>query len=41
VVWALLAPFAVVLIYLVLLPVFRRVANRQSTAPPAAEAGVA
>ena len=41
VVWALLAPFAVGLIYLVLLPVFRRVVNRQATTPPAAEAHAA
>jgi uncharacterized protein (DUF2062 family) len=39
VVWALLAPFAIGLIYLVLLPVFRRVVNRQT--PPAVEASVA
>ena len=38
VVWAILAPFAVGLIYLVLLPIFRRVVNRQTTTPPAAEA---
>ena len=41
VVWAILAPFAVGLIYLVLLPVFRRVVNRQATTPPAAEAHAA
>jgi uncharacterized protein (DUF2062 family) len=41
VVWALLAPFAVGLIYFVLLPIFRRVANRQSTSPPTAEARAA
>jgi hypothetical protein len=41
VVWALLAPFAVGLIYLVLLPIFRRAANRQTAAPPAAEASAA
>jgi len=41
VVWALLAPFAVGLIYLVLLPIFRRVANRQSTTPPTPEAQAA
>lgn len=41
VVWALLAPFAVGLIYLVLLPIFRRVANRQTAVPPASEASVA
>jgi uncharacterized protein (DUF2062 family) len=35
VVWALLAPFAVGLIYLALLPIFRRVASRQSTSPSA------
>jgi uncharacterized protein (DUF2062 family) len=41
VVWALLAPFAVGLIYLVLLLIFRRVSNRQSTTPPTAEAQAA
>jgi len=41
VVWALLAPFAVGLIYLVLLPIFRRVSNRQSTTPPTAAAHAA
>jgi hypothetical protein len=41
VVWALLAPFAIGLIYFVLLPIFRRVADRQTTAPPAGEASVA
>jgi uncharacterized protein (DUF2062 family) len=41
VVWALLAPFAVGLIYLALLPIFRRVASRQSTSPAAAEATAA
>jgi Uncharacterized protein conserved in bacteria (DUF2062) len=40
VVWALLAPFAVGLIYVVLLPIFRRVVKRQPAAPRAAEAGV-
>jgi uncharacterized protein (DUF2062 family) len=40
VVWALLAPFAVALIYFVLLPIFRRVVNRKAAAPPAAEASV-
>jgi len=38
VVWALLAPFAVGLIYFVLLPIFRRVVHRKSTTPPTAEA---
>jgi hypothetical protein len=41
VVWALLAPFAVGLIYLVLLPLFRRVAKRPTAAPPASEASAA
>jgi len=41
VVWAILAPFAVGLIYLVLLPIFRRVVNRQSTPRPTAEAHAA
>lgn len=41
VVWALLAPFAVGLIYVGLLPIFRRVVKRQPAAPKAAEAGVA
>jgi hypothetical protein len=40
VVWALLAPFAVGVIYVVLLPIFRRVVKRQPAAP-AAEASVA
>lgn len=40
VVWALLAPFAVGLIYFVLLPIFRRIVNRQ-TRPPAIEASAA
>jgi uncharacterized protein (DUF2062 family) len=41
VVWALLAPFAVGLIYLVLLPIFRRAVKRYATAPCAAEASAA
>jgi len=41
VVWALLAPFAIGLIYLALLPIFRRVAKRQTAAPSPAEASVA
>jgi Uncharacterized protein conserved in bacteria (DUF2062) len=41
VVWALLAPFAAGLIYLVLLPVFRRAVNRQSPTPPATQPSVA
>src|ERR1700688_3957555 len=41
VVWALLAPFAAGLIYFVLLPIFRRVARRQSAVPPAPHASVA
>ena len=41
VVWALLAPFAIGFIYLVLLPIFRRVVNRKTTVPPAAEASAA
>jgi uncharacterized protein (DUF2062 family) len=41
VVWALLAPFAVGLIYLVLLPILRRVVNRHSTPRPTAEANAA
>src|SRR5258708_970640 len=41
VVWALLAPFAIGLIYLVLLPIFRRVVKGQTAVPPAAEASVA
>src|ERR1700720_1504517 len=41
VVWALLAPFAVAVIYLCLMPIFRRVASRQSTVPPSAETRVA
>jgi hypothetical protein len=41
VVWALLAPFAVGFIYFVLLPIFRRIANRQTPAPPAIEASAA
>ena len=41
VVWALLAPFAVGLIYLVLLPIFRRVASRQSASPSTAQATAA
>jgi len=40
VVWALLAPFAVGLIYFVLLPIFRRIVNRQ-TPPPAIAASAA
>ena len=38
VVWALLAPFAIGFIYLVLLPIFRKLVKRQTAAPPAAEA---
>jgi hypothetical protein len=41
VVWALLAPFAVALIYLVLLPIFRRVARRPTAVPPAPHPSVA
>lgn len=41
VVWALVAPFAVGLIYVGLLPIFRRVAKRRPAAPRAAEAGAA
>ena len=41
VVWALLAPFAVGLIYLVFLPIFRKVVKRQTAAPPSAEATTA
>jgi hypothetical protein len=41
VVWALLAPFAVGFIYFVLLPIFRRIGNRQTPAPPAIEASAA
>ena len=41
VVWALLAPFAIGLIYLVLLPIFRRVVKGQTAVPPAAEASAA
>jgi uncharacterized protein (DUF2062 family) len=41
VVWALLAPFAVGVIYLVLLPIFRRAARRQTVVPPASEATAA
>jgi uncharacterized protein (DUF2062 family) len=41
VVWALLAPFAIGLIYFVLLPIFRKVVKRQTAAPPAVEASVA
>lgn len=40
VVWALLAPFAVGLIYFVLLPIFRRIVSRQ-TRPPAIAASAA
>ena len=41
VVWALLAPFAVALIYFVLLPIFRRVARRAATVPAAPHASAA
>src|ERR1700674_334385 len=41
VVWALLAPFAVALIYLVLLPIFRRMVRRQLAGASATEASVA
>ena len=41
VVWALLAPFAIGLIYLVFLPIFRRVARRPTAVPPAPHASVA
>ena len=41
VVWALLAPFAIGLIYFVLLPIFRKLVKRHTTAPPAAEASAA
>jgi len=41
VVWALLAPFAIGLIYFVLLPIFRRAVKGQTAVPPAAEASVA
>jgi hypothetical protein len=41
VVWALLAPFAAGLIYLVLLPIFRRIAKRPTAAPTASEPSVA
>jgi uncharacterized protein (DUF2062 family) len=41
VVWALLAPFAIGLIYLVLLPIFRRVVKGQTAVPRTAEASVA
>ena len=41
VVWALLAPFAVGLIYFVLLPIFRRTVKRNAAAPSAAEASAA
>src|ERR1700739_3934922 len=41
VVWALLAPFAVGLIYVALLPIFRRVVKRQPAASRTAEASVA
>jgi hypothetical protein len=41
VVWALLAPFAIGFIYLVLLPIFRKLVKRQTVAPPAAEASAA
>jgi Uncharacterized protein conserved in bacteria (DUF2062) len=39
--WALLAPFAAGLMYLVLLPIFRRAANRKTATPPATEPSVA
>jgi hypothetical protein len=39
--WALLAPFAVGLIYLVLLPIFRHTASRRTAVPPASEASAA
>ena len=39
--WALLAPFAVGLIYLVLLPIFRRAASRRTAVPPASEVSAA
>ncbi len=38
VVWALLAPFAIGLIYFVLLPIFRRAVKGQTAVPRAAEA---
>jgi len=41
VVWALLAPFAIGLIYFVLLPIFRRAVKGQTAVPRAAEASVA
>jgi hypothetical protein len=41
VVWALLAPFAVGLIYLVLLPIFRHAASRRTAVAPASEVGAA
>jgi uncharacterized protein (DUF2062 family) len=41
VVWALLAPFAVGLIYVVLLPIFRRVVKRQTSPSTTAEAHAA
>jgi len=41
VVWALLAPFAIGLIYFVLLPIFRKAVKRQTAASPAVEASVA
>jgi uncharacterized protein (DUF2062 family) len=40
VVWALLAPFAVALIYLCLMPIFRHVARQQKAALPVAEVKV-
>lgn len=41
VVWALLAPFAIGLIYLVLLPIFRKVVKRHTATLTAAEASIA